>query len=1015
MDPDRWQKAAEIFIAALERGEDDRNAFVQSAAGEDTLLRHEVEALLASNAHAGEFLEHPVIEVTSGGVSNARSGPPDELTTHAYQVRSFGDYELLGEIARGGMGVVYKARQVGLNRMVALKTIVGGVLASPALVERFKTEAEAAANLDHPNIVPIYEVGEYDGQHYFSMRLVEGGSLEQRLDEYALPARPGAQTPRSRHDLRVGEERIARLMVTIARAVHHAHQRGILHRDLKPANILLDVNGEPLIADFGIAKPLTSDGRWTQSIVVMGTPSYMAPEQAAGAKQLTTAADVFSLGGILYQLLTRRLPFQGATPIETLQKVMHQEPAAPHSVNTHVDRDLETICLKSLNKDPHRRYASAEALADDLAHWLAGEPIAARPVSQAERVWRWCKRKPALATLWLGLAIAILAGAAISTAQWRRAERTATKLRENLYVADMGVAFHAWEAGSIVSARELLERQRPGPGQRDLRTFEWRYLFGLTRPKELLTLTSSSPSIWGSAISPDGRLLAAGAGDGVVYLWDSTTGSLVGRVQQTHNIVYCVAFSPDGTLLATTSGAPDEVHLWDVKTRMQVGRLVHNTGVFSVAFSPDGKTLATMAGYPYAIATPAELTLWDVASRSKTGTLEGHTSSSGWMSFSPDGRLLATPHGNGTVILWDVRTRTMVGELTGHRGLVISAKFSPDGALLATGGIDGSVCLWRPATRQLIAMLGVHQGPVYSVAFSPRGDRLVSGSMDHTARLWDVRAQRAIATFQGHLSRIFSVSFGPDGKTVMTGSLDGTLKIWDATDTGATDVFDRHTGNMATVEFSQDGRLLARSDFYGHQTTLWTAPGWKKLAAIPQDHSSFSTTGALATTGESTPVLTLWNTAMGTPTRGRHDHAACRHATSPSLFKRWSLPGARRGGRFRGGGNLGRERAQTSRAVDRRIRKVGGERVRLLSRRALGRHWLQKRQLATVECPDVVGNPHAARRRAGGSGARILARRAPAGRRRRGYNGAAVGSRRGVRAGGDERRHRSGVRGCVCP
>ena len=271
--------------------------------------------------------------------------------------------------------------------------------------------------------MPIYEVGEYDGQHYFSMRLVEGGSLEQRLDEYALPARPGAQS-RSRHDLRVGRN-IARLMVTIARAVHHAHQRGILHRDLKPANILLDVNGEPLIADFGIAKPLTSDGRWTQSIVVMGTPSYMAPEQAAGAKQLTTAADVFSLGGILYQLLTRRLPFQGATPIETLQKVMHQEPAAPHSVNTHVigiGNDLpEVVEQRSAPQDP-----SAEALADDLAHWLAGEPIAARPVSQAERVWRWCKRKPALATLWLGLAIAILAGAVISTAQWRRAERTAT-------------------------------------------------------------------------------------------------------------------------------------------------------------------------------------------------------------------------------------------------------------------------------------------------------------------------------------------------------------------------------------------------------------------------------------------------------------------------------------------------------------------------------------------------------------------------------------------------------------
>jgi eukaryotic-like serine/threonine-protein kinase len=863
MDRDRWQKAADIFIAALEHEGPDRERIVQQGVGDDVSLRQQVEELLGSHARAGEFLEQPVVAVTST-LSPQAGRTPDDSTTRVARIRRFGDYELLAEIARGGMGVVFRARQVGLNRMVALKTIVGGTLASPALVERFRTEAEAAANLDHPNIVPIYEVGEHDGEHYFSMRLVEGGSLEQRLDQYALPAGSADRSPRTRAELKERQQRIARLMVTVARAVHHAHQRGILHRDLKPANILLDAHGEPLITDFGIAKPLTSDGRWTQSIMVMGTPSYMAPEQAAGARQLTTAADIFSLGAILYQLLTRQLPFQGATPIETIQKVMYQEPAAPHSVNADVDHDLETICLKCLNKDAHRRYASAEALADDLARWLSGEPIAARPVGQAERVWRWCRRKPALATLWLGLAAAILAGAVVSTAQWRRAERTAATLRENLYAADMGVAVHAWEAGSVARARELLERQRPGPGQPDLRTFEWRYLFGLTRPRELLTVTSESASIWGSAISPDGQLLAGGGGNGVVYLWD-TNGTLVGKLQASKSIVYCVAFSPDGTVLATSSTVPAEVQLWDVKTRSLIGTLPHHTGVYSLAFSPDGHTLATNGGYPYAVATPAELSLWDVASRVKLAALVGHSSSAGWMSFSPDGRLLATPHGNGTVILWDVRTRAMVGELTGHRGLVISAKFSPDGELLATGGLDGSVCLWRAATRQLVGVLGVHKGPVYSIAFSPRGDRLVSGSMDHTARLWDVHAQRAIATFLGHLSRIFSVSFGPDGKTVATGSLDGTLKIWDASDTAVVDVFDRHPGNIATVDFSPDGRLMARSDFYANQITLWSGPAWRKLATVPQAQSSFSTTGLMASTSTSSPVLTLWNTSSGTP------------------------------------------------------------------------------------------------------------------------------------------------------
>ena len=429
----------------------------------------------------------------------------------------------------------------------------------------------------------------------------------------------------------------------------------------------------------------------------------MSPEQAAGAKQLTTAADTFSLGAILYQLLTQRLPFHGNTPLETIQQVAGQEPPTPHSVNPDIDRDLETVCLKCLNKDPHRRYRSAEALADDLEHWLAGEPITARPVGQAERLWQWCRRKPALATLWLGLIAAILIGGMISTAQWLRAQQGAKTLRENLYVADMSVAFHSWDAGNVVHARELLEQQRPAAGNTDLRTFEWRYLFGLTRPKELLTLRSTSPQIWGSTISPDGTLLVGGGGNGTVC-WDLSTGALVGTLSATNNIVYCVAFSPDGSLLATTSIAPSEIDLWDVKTRTLLARLPHERNVIALAFSPDGKTLASTGGYPYTTGTPAELTLWDVPSRSKSANLTGHTSSAGWLSFSPDGRLLATPQGDGSVILWNVASRSIVDTLTGHRGLVISARFWPDGTLLATGGLDGSVCLFRVSTRRLAAV-----------------------------------------------------------------------------------------------------------------------------------------------------------------------------------------------------------------------------------------------------------------------------------------------------------------------
>jgi tRNA A-37 threonylcarbamoyl transferase component Bud32 len=284
-------------------------------------------------------------------------------------------YEILGELGRGGMGVVYKARHVKLNRLVALKMILAGQLASAAEVQRFRTEAEAAAQLDHPHIVPIYAVGEQHGQPYFSLKLVEGTSLEGQLPR--LTREPRAAVP---------------LLAAVARAIHHAHQRGIIHRDLKPANILVDGHGEPHVTDFGLARRVEGGSGVTKTGVIVGTPSYMAPEQADSKKGLTTAVDVYSLGAILYELLTGRPPFRAETPLDTVLQLLEKEPERPRAINPQVDRDLELICLKCLARDPQGRYGSAEALAADLEHWLAGEPLTVRAPSLAASLRFWLRQ-----------------------------------------------------------------------------------------------------------------------------------------------------------------------------------------------------------------------------------------------------------------------------------------------------------------------------------------------------------------------------------------------------------------------------------------------------------------------------------------------------------------------------------------------------------------------------------------------------------------------------------------------
>ena len=401
---------------------------------------------------------------------NPAAGPQPLRFGEDIPLGSFGEYELLEEIARGGMGVVYRARQKSLGRTVAVKLILGGPLAGKDFVQRFQTESAAAGILQHPNIVAIHDVGVHEGRHYFSMDYVKGRSLAQLVGQ-----RPLAPV------------RAVRYVELIAAAIHYAHERGILHRDLKPSNVLIDANDQPRITDFGLARRLDGDSSLTMTGQVLGSPNFMPPEQA-GAKRgkVGPPSDVYALGGILYYLLTARAPLQADSLEHLITQVLHAEPVAPRLLNPSIPRDLETITLKCLEKEPSRRYQTAQELSDELGRVVRHEPIYARPITQPEKLWRWGRRKPALATA-LGFAlVALVIGLAATSWQWRRAEGMAVKERHEreraetgeskvvhqLYVAKMNLIQAAWEQNNLSRARQLLEETATAT-ERGLEWYYW--------------------------------------------------------------------------------------------------------------------------------------------------------------------------------------------------------------------------------------------------------------------------------------------------------------------------------------------------------------------------------------------------------------------------------------------------------------------------------------------------------------------------------------------------------------
>jgi WD40 repeat protein/serine/threonine protein kinase len=818
----------------------------------------------------------------------------------------FGDYELLEEIARGGMGIVFKALQISLNRLVALKLISTGTLATQELVKRFKAEAEAAASLSHPNIVPIYEIGEHEGNHYFSMKLVEGGSLAQRLSgssrrkgtqtaqsesgqgrkgengpertsESYSPPFPTAHLPEEKSEPpHVGSYEIkeaAVLLAKVSRAVHYAHQRGVLHRDIKPSNILLDAQGEPHLTDFGLAKLIEKESTLTHTKAVLGTPAYMSPEQARGeTKDVTTAADVYGLGAVLYEALTGSPPFGGGTSMETMRQVLDQEPRRPSLLNPQVDRDLETICLKCLEKDPRRRYASAETFADDLDRRIRNEPIQARPSSRSERLQKWVRRRPAIAGL-MGTSLLLLLGLVIGTTIYSLRLKTAkNRLEQNLYTSEMAVAFAAWDRGNVALPRQILSQQIPSQGRPDLRGFEWHYLNALCRTQELFSFPPGPLPIHGLACSPQGRLVAVGHQDGRVHLLDIVSRREAGWLQPPDwtesagfrdRDVYSVAFSSDGRrLVATSSGQPRDLHLWNVENLSYEATLAgHLKTIIGVAFSSDDRWIVSTACDLFNTAKSGEIFIWDAQNRTRVFTLNVPAANTWKPAFSPDSRLLATPHGDGTIILWDLATGQKTKTLGQHQELVTCVCFAPDGKYLATASIDRTVRLWDIGSGQQ-SLVGSHDRPVDCVVFSRDGRWLASGGSDQTVRLWaftDLRRPPII--FRGHTGRIWSLDFTPDSETLVSGSFDRTVKLWNVNTRREDFLLGRRPTTLG-LRFSPDGELNGRlylSNRVSNHFLVRSVESRRVLADLPTADAVFSPCGVVAgITG--TNSFTVWDT-----------------------------------------------------------------------------------------------------------------------------------------------------------
>jgi WD40 repeat protein len=857
----------------------------------------------------------PKRAVASDSARAAESYKPPETLT--YQVLpgaellhgplpAIAGYEVLGLLGRGGMGVVYRARHLALKRIVALKMVLVHGHATAHDLARFRVEGEAVARLQHPNIVQIHDVGEAGGLPYCALEYLDGGSLTQKLGGKALA--PSEAAP---------------LVDALARAMQFAHSRNIVHRDLKPGNVLLTADGTPKVTDFGLARQLDEDSGRTQAGAVMGTPSYMAPEQAAGETYAAgPAADVYALGAILYECLTGRPPFRAATITQTLEQVRNRDPEPLRRLQPTVPRDLETICLKCLHKEPERRYASAEALAEDLRRWRAGEPIEARPVGGVERALLWARRKPALAGL---VATAAVLGAAVvafvvviairehgynlellhaqgetnTALKQARQESARTALDRGLHLCEAGETGH----GLLYLTRALDRAVQAEDGALESAV---RYnIAAWQRQQWSLRAMVDDPSggqVGAAALSPDGATVAVALPNQTVQLWDAGSGR---EGQLLHALphgeaVRELSFSADGRLLLTRTDRT--VRIVEVATgQLTFAPLVHRTNVMAAALSPDGTLLLT--GTMDGIAQ-----LWRTDTGQPAGAELPHKHLVAAVAFSPRGDLALTAAASA-VCRWRVPDGTPAGPPMNHTGTVWTTAFSPDGARILAGTTGGMAHLWNVTGEPIGAPLpcgdwvrGVafspdstrivihtqrgkvllrqadtgatvvsplpHHGMVESVRFSPDSRTLITAGANGVVIFWETQRGQRIGPTLVHRGSVGTCALSRDGRTLLT--VDGRVRLWQAPAGLRRGAILRHKGIVRAVAFSPDGRYLLTGSMDPSSTPLWDTLGSAApLRLLPHGHllnaAAFSFDGQLALTGTMDGRACLWDVATGRP------------------------------------------------------------------------------------------------------------------------------------------------------